>query len=383
VETGPLVTVILPTHDHASTVDLAGQSVLGQSVRSLELVVIGDGATAEVRAAVLPLLADKRVRFIDRPKAPSRAELVRHEVLAEATSPYVCYLGDDDIMLPDHLAATLERLENVEFTHPLPVFIDRDGTLRAHLTDLAEPRCRLWHMHPTRNAVSLTGVGHRLDAYLKLPHGWQEAPPGHWSDHYMWQQWFAHAEVRYATGSRLTVLKFEASVRADMTAAQRRAEILAWLARSQRPGFDAWLADQAADAIRRAAIDLRLAIDAQVDHFAGERDHFARERDHFAGERDHFARDRDQLIERCRQLRSAEQNAKEQAAQASALIRAVHATRTWRTATRMWRVRDRLRRLLAMRWSPTRSGLAIPAHEPPHPSAKTVDPAAGSSQTNR
>jgi len=328
---GPLVTVTV-THDHASTVDLAGWSVLGQSVRSLELVVIGDGATRQVRAAVVPLLSDKRVRFIDRPKTPSRAELIRHEVLAEATSPYVCYLGDDDIMLSDHLAATLERLENVEFTHPLPVFIDRDGTLQAHLTDLADPRCRLWHMHPGRNAVSLTGVAHRLDAYLRLPHGWREPPPGCWSDHYMWQQWFANAEVRYATGSRLTVLKFQAAVRTDMTASQRRAEILAWRARSQQPDFNVWLADQAADAIRRAAIDLRLAIDAQADH---------------------FARERDQLVELCQQLRTAEQNATEQAAEANALIRTIQATRTWRTATRMWRVRDRLLRLPLMRWSPT------------------------------
>ncbi|MDT5029327.1 MAG: hypothetical protein QOE61_5753, partial [Micromonosporaceae bacterium] len=173
---GPLVTVILPTHRHASTVDLAGWSVLSQSVSSLELVVIGDGATPEVRAAVEPLLSDDRVRFVDHPKTSSRAELVRHEVLAEATSPYVCYLGDDDIMLPDHVAATVDRLESVDFSHPLPVFIDGQGTLQARMTDLAEPRCRLWHQHPGRNAVSLTGVGHRLDAYRRLPHGWREAP---------------------------------------------------------------------------------------------------------------------------------------------------------------------------------------------------------------
>jgi hypothetical protein len=71
---GPLVTVILPTHSHASAVELAAQSVLRQSVRSLELP-IGDGATPEARAAVAPLLAGERVRFMGRPKSPSRAEL--------------------------------------------------------------------------------------------------------------------------------------------------------------------------------------------------------------------------------------------------------------------------------------------------------------------
>lgn len=234
----PLVTVILPTHSHASTIDLAGRSVLEQSVHSLELVVIGDGATPEVKAAVALLAPDERVRFIDRPKSSSRAELVRDEVLREATSPYVCYLGDDDIMLPGHLADTLDRLADVDFTHPLPVFIDRQGKLQAHLTDLADPRCRLWHEHPLRNAVSLTGVGHRLDAYRRLPHGWRETPAGRWSDHYMWQQWFASPGFRYATGDRLTMLKFAAADRTGMTDEQRRAEIVAWLEPSRQPGFD-------------------------------------------------------------------------------------------------------------------------------------------------
>lgn len=322
-QAGPLVTVILPTHNHASTVDLAGWSVLQQSVRSLDLVVIGDGATDEVQAALVPLLSDERVRFIDGPKSPSRAELVRHQVLAQATSPYVCYLGDDDIMLPGHLAATLDRLENVDFTHPLPIFIDRQGTLQARPTDLAESRCRLWHQHPLRNAVSLTGVGHRLDAYLRLPLGWRETPSERWSDHFMWQQWFASPDYRYSTGDRLTVLKFEAADRTDMSDAQRRAEIETWLQRSREPGFTAWLADQSADAIWRAAVELRLAVDFQADHFARERDALA------AQEAD--------IRAALNRSRTAEQGANEQTAAARAELRAVQASRTWRIRNRLVR----------------------------------------------
>jgi hypothetical protein len=304
-------------------------------VRSLELVVIGDGATAEVKAAVRPLLSDERVRFIERPKTSSRAELVRHEVLAEARSRYVCYLGDDDIMLPGHLAATLDRLEEVDFTHPLPLFIDREGKVQAHLTDLADARCRLWHQHPQRNAVSLSRVGHRLDAYFRLPHGWREAPPGRWSDHHMWQQWFATPGFRYATGDRLTVLKFEAAARADMAPTDRRAEMSAWLKRSQQAGFDAWLSDQAATAIYRAAVDLRLAVDTQADH---------------------FAREREQLIELSEQLRAAEQ-------EATALVRTMQATRAWRLASTTWRVRDRLLRSSPLRWLARSSAACRSARE--------------------
>ena len=320
--TDPLVTVIIPTHSHADTVDLACRSVLTQSVRQLELVVIGDGVTPEVRAAIAALPADERVRFIDGPKSSSRAEQVRHQVILEAVSPYICYLGDDDIMLPDHLASTLDRLEDVDFTHPLPVFIDGQGTLGAHLTDLAEPRCRLWHQHPFRNAVSLTGVGHRLDAYRKLPYGWRETPPGRWSDHYMWQQWFATPGLKYATGDRLTVLKFEASGRGDMTGEQRRAETVAWLQRSRQPGFDAWLADQAAGAVRRAAIELRLDLDFQTDQFTLVRDAMA---------------------EREASLRSELAQLSDRAAAATAETRAIQASRTWR-------IRNRLVRFPPLSW---------------------------------
>lgn len=317
-QAGPLVTVIIPTHNHANTVDLAARSVLTQSVRSLELVVIGDGASPEVKEAVEPLLSDTRVRYIERPKSASRGELVRRKVLAQATSPYVCYLGDDDLMLEEHLAVTLRRLQEVDFTHPLPVFVDRQGLLKSHDTDLADPRCRTWHLHPLRNAVSLTGVGHRLDAYRRLPHGWQEAPAGRWSDHFMWQQWFTTGGFRYATGETLTVLKFEGSVRNDMAGPQRRQEIVRWVEFSRQPGFDAWLAHQVADAFRRSAIDLRLAVDEQADRFEMEREHEAERHGRRVAESDENAR-----------VSAAERRA------AEAELSAMRATRTWRLRGRL------------------------------------------------
>jgi hypothetical protein len=323
------VTVIVPTHDHADTIDLACRSILSQSIASLEMVVIGDGATPEVRAAIAPLLSDERVRFIDRPKSSSRGERVRHEVLTRATSTYVCYHGDDDIMLTDHLAATVERLQTVDFTHPLPVCIVAHGELRAHVTDLGDPRCRLWHQHPTRNAVSLTGVGLRLDAYRRLPYGWREPPPGRWSDHYMWQQWFtAEPCFRFATGDHPTVLKFDASQRPGMTGAQRRDEILDWLERSRQPGFDDWLAAQAAAAFRRAATDLRM----DRDHHADQLD---RERRAFTEERDAFVRDREERVIREADLRAARQRSEDQASVAASALRDIEASRVWRTRNRL------------------------------------------------
>jgi hypothetical protein len=249
---------------------------------------------------------------------------VRHEVLTQATSPYICYLGDDDIMLPDHVASTVDQLQTVDFTHPLPVFIDRHGNLEARVTNLADLRCRLWHQQqPYRNAVSLTGVGHRLDAYRRLGHGWREAPPGRWSDHYMWQQWFAHPGFRYATGDRLTVLKFEAAVRGDMAPPERRAEVMAWLQRSQEPGFGAELAAGAALAGWRAAVDLSLALDWQADRSAHEYE---------------------ALAAREEEVMAAERRARAEATALRSQLGGIQASRIWRARNRLVRM-PLLRRL--------------------------------------
>lgn len=221
----PVVTVIVPTHRHPETLDLAVASVLAQTVTALDVVVIGDGVADDTRDVMQLLERDPRVRFLDEPKSPSRAELARHRVLSAARAPYVCYLGDDDLMLADHVQSMLALLETADFAHPMPMFVDGCGRLQAHPTDLALPDCVAWHLHPRRNAISLSGAAHRLDAYRRLPRGWEEAPAGRWSDHFMWEQWFRTPGLRYATGDRLTVLKFDASVRSGMAPSARRAEL--------------------------------------------------------------------------------------------------------------------------------------------------------------
>lgn len=263
--TSALVTVIVPTHDHCSTLDLAVGSILAQSLSALRIVIIGDGVGDDTREAVASLVRDPRVRFVDTPKSSSRAETVRHQVLSEADTPFVCYLGDDDLMLEDHVETLVDLLSEADFAHPLPLMVDADGSLRAHPTDIGRSECRAWHLDPGRNSISLSGVAHRLDAYRQLPDGWREPPPGRWSDHYMWEQWLGVGGLRFITGSRLTVLKFDASVRRSQSAGERRAELLSWRDRAAKPDFEGALGLMAAEAFRRSAVDIRLELATAED----------------------------------------------------------------------------------------------------------------------
>ena len=230
-------------------------------------MVIGDGVEDDTRD-VIAAIDDPRLQFIDSAKSSSRAELVRHHVLMGARSDYVCYLGDDDLMLKDHVETMIEVLQSVDFAHPLPVYILPDGGFGAHLTDLSRSECREWHLHPARNAVSLTGAAHRLDTYRALPFGWRESPAGRWSDHYMWQQWFQAPGIRYRTNSRLTVLKFDSSLRGESSSEDRRTEMLRWLRRSDEEGFTDWLQSEATAAI----LTLASRFVVHADHVADVRE---------------------------------------------------------------------------------------------------------------
>jgi glycosyltransferase involved in cell wall biosynthesis len=97
-------TILVPTHRHAALLPYAIRSALAQKGVEMELFVVGDGVEDDSRDAVAPFLSDPRVRFFDFPKGERHGERRRHEALRESSAPIVCYLSDDDLLLPDHVA---------------------------------------------------------------------------------------------------------------------------------------------------------------------------------------------------------------------------------------------------------------------------------------
>ncbi|MEZ5288215.1 MAG: glycosyltransferase family A protein [Vicinamibacterales bacterium] len=252
----PAAMVVIPTHDHASTLGLAVESALAQTVVDLDVVVIGDGAGDPTRAVMAEMCGrDRRVRFVDRPKGESRNEVARHEVVSAATAPVVTYLGDDDLLLPHHVETMIALLAEHDFAHPFPVLIDASGGLVALPTDLTDARCVAWHLQPRQNTISLTGAAHTAALYRRLPWGWRPAPHGRWSDHYMWEQILTLEGVRPITARRSTTIKPPNKIRAHMSTDARRVEMSAWASRMREPGFVAWWDARVADAVRRAAVD--------------------------------------------------------------------------------------------------------------------------------
>ena len=250
-------TILIPTHRHAALLPFAVRSALAQDGAEIELLVVGDGVEDDTRHALEPFLADPRVRFFDRPKGERHGERLRHEVLRDSTAPIVCYLSDDDLLLPGHVRQMEELLEHADLVTDLPANVWPDGNIRYYAFDLGRPEF-VQLLAEGRAGGGLTGVAHTREVYDRLPFGWRPAPPGKPTDIHMWQQFLTVPGLRGATSDRLTSLAFPSPLRTHMTVDERVAELVRWERRIRDEQFPEELEALTFAASRRAAERLKL-----------------------------------------------------------------------------------------------------------------------------
>jgi GalNAc5-diNAcBac-PP-undecaprenol beta-1,3-glucosyltransferase len=257
--------VIIPTHDHASTLDLAISSALEQTFTDLEIVVIGDGVGEETRQIVNSAMErDRRVSFVECPKTSSRAEPLRHRVIMDSDAAIVTYLGDDDLFLPDHVRLTAEALKDHDFCHPYPTFIGSDHNVFCQPVDIADPDCRAWHLRHRHNRISQTGAAHTMKLYRRLPFGWRAPPVGVWSDHYFFQEILRIGDLRAKTLPQATTIKTPATLTKEWSAVERRAALQSWWTRIHAADFaEHWQRDVCLATQRAATEFFAVAIAAE------------------------------------------------------------------------------------------------------------------------
>lgn len=93
-----LVSVIIPCYNGARWVGEAIESVLAQTYRELEIIVVDDGSTDE-SAEVIKLFRDGRIRYIHQENRGLSA--ARNTGIAAAEGAYISFLDADDIYFPD------------------------------------------------------------------------------------------------------------------------------------------------------------------------------------------------------------------------------------------------------------------------------------------
>ena len=106
--TRPLVSVIIPTHNREDLLGRAIRSVLAQSYRELELIVVDDASTDGTRE-VVEAFDDPRLRYLRREQGGSAAA-ARNAGLAIAKGELIAFQDDDDIWLLEKLEKQVPHL---------------------------------------------------------------------------------------------------------------------------------------------------------------------------------------------------------------------------------------------------------------------------------
>lgn len=105
------VSVILPVYNRGSSLEHAMRSVLDQSYKDLELIVVDDASTIDLRP-IVESFDDPRVKYI-RHETNGGASVARNTGLEAAKGQYIAFQDSDDLWLPNKLQMQLDLLESL------------------------------------------------------------------------------------------------------------------------------------------------------------------------------------------------------------------------------------------------------------------------------
>src|SRR3954452_8082281 len=109
----PRVTVIIATYNWSAVLPYSIGSVLRQTFRDFELLVVGDGCTDDSEQVVTSI-DDPRVRWINLPRNTRHQSGPNNEGLCHARGELIAYLGHDDLWLPHHLKSHVKMYDETQ-----------------------------------------------------------------------------------------------------------------------------------------------------------------------------------------------------------------------------------------------------------------------------
>lgn len=123
----PAITVLMPAYNAGAYIGEAIESVLAQSFRDFEFLIIDDGSQDD-SLRIIQGFQDPRIRVVSRPNKGLIASL--NEGLALARAPLIARHDADDVCLPDRLARQYDFLQkNPQYllVGSDAEYIDKDG----------------------------------------------------------------------------------------------------------------------------------------------------------------------------------------------------------------------------------------------------------------
>lgn len=120
-----MISVIMPSHNSDITLDRAVRSVLNQTYKNLELIIVDNGSVKLPKLSD-DILMDPRVKMLVYAEVLGAAN-ARNVGVREASGEYVAFLDSDDYWTPDKLEKQIKVMEKfvVQGETPRLVFTGR------------------------------------------------------------------------------------------------------------------------------------------------------------------------------------------------------------------------------------------------------------------
>ncbi len=105
-----MVSVVIPTHNRVDLLPRAIESVLNQTYKDIELIVVSDGSTDSTDDLMGNYANDSRIKYINY-KPAKGGNYARNTGFDAATGDYVAFLDDDDEWLPTKIEKQVALME--------------------------------------------------------------------------------------------------------------------------------------------------------------------------------------------------------------------------------------------------------------------------------
>lgn len=122
-----LVSIIIPFHNEEEHIDSMLKSVINQTYKNLEIILINDGSTDDSLKKIKKY-SDKRIKIINIKK--SGVSVARNVGIENATGKYLCFLDADDYWVNNKIEKQVKFIEenNYSFIYSNYRFIKRNGS---------------------------------------------------------------------------------------------------------------------------------------------------------------------------------------------------------------------------------------------------------------
>lgn len=188
VETNPLVSVVIPCYNYACYLPEAVSSVLNQTYRNYEIIIVNDGSpdnTKEVAEKLIAEYSREQIRLINQANSGQPA-IARNRGISEAKGEYILPLDADDKLAPQAIESYIMAVRDYP-GHPVVAF----GWLKNYgVSD------NIWKTQPfshhqllRRNLLAYCSMYHR--SVWKAQNGYSTNVPGYED----WDFWIGAAKM--------------------------------------------------------------------------------------------------------------------------------------------------------------------------------------------